>query len=334
MPRVLRYPYEAITENTDYLQLTIKKYEAGDVQESPSYGVIQNVRDAGSSASTGNPNPAQIVDDGIILLPIPANIQDGNNVGYGPDTLDAPSALAAKALTAAVGTSAGALNDLITRGNVSESTINQSKQNVQQLLSEAGAQSPELLDYVAKTFTAKAASIIPGVNVTGKQLLTRGTGKILNPNMELLFNGVNLRTFNFQFKLTPRDDTEAGQVKSIIRSLKKNMAPKVDSARTFLSTPNIFEPVYRKGNLNHPFLHKFKQCALTSMSVNYTGEGVYATYEDGTPISTLMNLSFQELAPIYDKDYNNLNREGEYTDSFDEWSLAYRPRQQTEGVGY
>ena len=152
--------------------------------------------------------------------------------------------------------------------------------------------------------------------------------------MELLFNGVNLRTFNFQFKLTPRDDTEAGQVKSIIRSLKKNMAPKVDSARTFLSTPNIFEPVYRKGNLNHPFLHKFKQCALTSMTVNYTGEGVYATYEDGTPISTLMNLSFQELAPIYDKDYNNLNREGEYTDSFDEWSLAYRPRQQTEGVGY
>ena len=36
---------------------------------------------------------------------------------------------------------------------------------------------------------------------------------------------------------------------------------------------------------DHPFLHKFKQCFLTNVSVNYTGEGVYATYDDATPVS-------------------------------------------------
>ena len=41
------------------------------------------------------------------------------------------------------------------------------------------------------------------------------------------------------------------------------------------------------------------------MSVNYTGEGTYATYGDGTPISLVMNLSFKELEPIYDIDYDD-----------------------------
>ena len=40
------------------------------------------------------------------------------------------------------------------------------------------------------------------------------------------------------------------------------------------------------------------------MSTNYTGEGVYATYDDRTPVSMIMELSFKELQPIYDIDYD------------------------------
>ena len=146
---------------------------------------------------------------------------------------------------------------------------------------DAANKNNALSDYVVKNLAAQAASLIPGANVTAQQLLTRGTGRILNPNMELLFSGVELRQFTFQFKMTPRDETESGQVKSIIRSLKRNMAPKIDASAdqaTFLSTPNIFELAYRKGAHNHPFLHKFKQCALTNMGVNYTGENVSVSY--------------------------------------------------------
>jgi hypothetical protein len=45
------------------------------------------------------------------------------------------------------------------------------------------------------------------------------------------------------------------------------------------------------------------------MAVNYTGENVYATYGDGTPVSMIMDLSFKELEPIYADDYNT-NEEG------------------------
>ena len=126
--------------------------------------------------------------------------------------------------------------------------------------------------------------------------------------MELLFNGPTLRSFRFSFKMTPRNDTEAGEIKKIIRCLKESMAPKVSSAgdtinSTFLKTPNVFELTYKRGASSHPFLHSFKQCVLTDMSVNYTGEGTYAVYNDSTPVSMILELGFKELEPIYDADY-------------------------------
>ena len=95
--------------------------------------------------------------------------------------------------------------------------------------------------------------------------------------------------------------------KKIIKAFKRNMAPK-GSGGNFLSTPNIFQINYMEGSNEHPFLNKFKLCALTNMSVNYTGDGVHATYVDGTPISMQMDLSFSELTPIYNEDYNEIEK--------------------------
>ena len=142
--------------------------------------------------------------------------------------------------------------------------------------------------------------------------MARQTGTIINPNMELLFDGPTLRAFKFQFKMTPRNRKEAEQIKLIIRSFKRNMAPIAAGKTTekkegawFLKTPKVFELRYRTGNKDHKYLHKFKQCFLTDIAVNYTGDGVYSTYEDGSPISYLMDLSFKELEPIYDIDYDS-----------------------------
>ena len=67
----------------------------------------------------------------------------------------------------------------------------------------------------------------------------------------------------------------------------------------------MFELSYRKGAALHPFLNRFKLCALTNCSTTYTGDGTYATYHDGTPVSMTMNLSFQELTPVYNEDYDS-----------------------------
>ena len=109
-----------------------------------------------------------------------------------------------------------------------------------------------------------------------------------------------LRNFRFNYKFTPRNEKEAEQVKLIIRAFKRNMAPQAQggtlgSGNWFLKTPNVFKLRYRTGRKNHPFLNSFKQCFLSDMSTTYTGEGVHATYDDGTPVSMHLDLSFKEI---------------------------------------
>ena len=80
------------------------------------------------------------------------------------------------------------------------------------------------------------------------------------------------------------------------------MAPKGSGT---LQTPDMYQLTYKKGVETHPYLNMFKQCFLTDMAVNYTGEGVYATYSDGSPISYNLDLSFKEIEPVYANDYGN-----------------------------
>ena len=81
------------------------------------------------------------------------------------------------------------------------------------------------------------------------------------------------------------------------------MSPKKANNFLFIKSPHTFFLSYRQGTEIHPFLNKFKECALTALSVNYTPDGNYATYYDGSMISYQVTMSFQELEPVFDSDY-------------------------------
>lgn len=272
----LRYPnVEILHDNTDWLNIRSYRYDAGDIL-------------------TSGPTKTQIDN---FILPIPSNIQDGNSVSYADDKLNS---IAEKAF--------GATKELMNLdlSDLSLKTIGNKSDSISNAFKSVGLNNA--VDLIKKQLAAEAVSIFGG-NVSLESILAREEGQILNPNMELLFNGVTLRTFRFSFKMTPRDDAEAKNVSLIIRRLKKNMSAYAGEG-IFLKTPNVFELEYKKGSGTHPFLNKFKPCALTDMSVNYTGENVYATYEDGTPISILMDLTFKELTPVYQGDYKDEDESG------------------------
>ena len=146
-----------------------------------------------------------------------------------------------------------------------------------------------------------------GGTVTPSQIIARATGQVFNPNLELLFNGVNLRVFPFTFEFFPRNRDEAEEVKLILRRLKYSMLPeKGGAAGIFIKAPYIFQLEYMKGNKKHPFLNRFKPMALTNMSVNYTGSNTYSTFYDGSPTHIKVQLLFKELNPIYKEDYDEL----------------------------
>ncbi len=155
-----------------------------------------------------------------------------------------------------------------------------------------------------------------GGNTTPNSVMSRGMGKILNSNKELLFDGVNLREFKFDFTFTPRSQKEGQRALDIIRSLKMAMAPKKGedngmNGGALINSPDLFLLEYRSGGNTHPFLNTFKPCALTSLSVNYTGTGTYATYADGSvPVHMKVAMSFKETNPIYEEDYKGTSGVG------------------------
>ena len=221
-----------------------------------------------------------------IMLPMLPNISESNTVSWGGDK--------ANALQLALGQAA--MNGITAIGNLSMEGI--------QKAIEGGAE--ELGRMMEDPNTAKAIAAYFAGQAVGANVFTRATGTVLNPNLELLFEGPTLRTFNFNFRLTPRTRTESVVIKNIIKSFKRNMAAQRSESDLFLLTPNVYKIEYIYGGLTppsqpggHPYMNKIKPCALRSFNVNYGPDGAYMTYPDGSMTCYEIQLQFGELEPIY-----------------------------------
>ena len=283
----LRYPYNRIDgkENSDFLKIRIIEYKEAT-------GDIFNTNRSNFNLQSAEERIG-VIEKSIanILLPIPQSIQDSNGVKWGEDSLNP---LASAGLGAAKG--------VMESRNTSEIIENAIGAALD--FGEIGYKNRNLSNLF---FGSKVVNALGG-NTSFQGLIARTTGQVLNPNLELLFNGVTLRSFSFDFDLSPRDKKEAEIIREIIRAFKINMSAKSASIEgasegLFIGSPNIFQINYQTGTKDHKYLNQFKPMALLNMSVNYTGSGTYATYEDTSPVHYKMNLQFQELDPIYAEDY-------------------------------
>ena len=145
-----------------------------------------------------------------IELPIPQEVNDANSVTWGEDSLNIFQ-LAGLAAAQRIMTRPG-----------------ETFQDVANLI-QRGIDLPNVDDNVKNAVLAgisgQAINALGG-NVSPGSVIARSTGQILNSNLELLFKGVNLRSFPFSVTFSPRNFEEAIRVKTIIRYLKQTMAPK------------------------------------------------------------------------------------------------------------
>jgi len=231
----------------------------------------------GQSVSQRYTNPLETV-----ILPMQPNISETNSVDWGGDKLNFLQKMGADAAINIIG---GVANlDLTALKNAAEGAM----KDISKLASDPGTEG-----FIKAYFAGQAVN----ANVQA-----RATGNVVNPNLELLFSGPRLRTFAFNFKFTPRSETEALEIKKIIKTFKRNMAPQRSSQGIFLKTPRVFklEYIYNDTNTQHPYLNKLKPMAMTSFGVNYTPDGSYATYLNGGSVTSYaVDMSFGELEPIY-----------------------------------
>ena len=233
---------------------------------------------------------------GSVTLPIVTGISDQSSVDWKGAELNPLQSFAA----------AGAL-DLFNEAR--------SGTNAQGLIQKAGNILGDAKEGLVNSGVGDAINVWLAQKAVGAQnLLSRTTGAIVNPNLEMLFNAPQLRNFGFTFLLSPRDADEADQVRRIIRFFKQGMSVKTTNSNVFLKAPNIFDIKYLTYNsegdpIIHPSINIIKKCALLSMDVQYTPNGTYMTYED--PFRTMtayqLTMQFGELDPVYDNDYEDLD---------------------------
>jgi hypothetical protein len=269
--QTLRYPEKLKSEHQDVISFNMLKYEPRKLSE----GGIGNLGTFGQRSDF----KTRII--GKVTLPIPNGISDANSVTWNGETIT--SAQKALADLAAAGITGGLKSAADTAGNQ---------------IDQAAAAAPEIAQGLASYFTEQA--------VGTTNLLSRTQGAIQNPNLELLFSAPTLRPFNFTFKLASRSEAESKIIRSIIRFFKQGMSPQRSQSNLFLKAPHTFQIQYRHRNEEHKFLNKFKECALQSFNVSYTPEGQYATFTDGAMVSYQITMQFQELEPIFNDDYGNV----------------------------
>mgnify|MGYP001463016951 CR=1 FL=1 len=158
---------------------------------------------------------------------------------------------------------------------------------------------PALLRGVGTNTAAKA------LNMESDQISGGLIGQVVNPNLEVFFSKVGLRTFQFRWILVPRNERESRIIKEMVWQFKKASAPELAQGGWFTTVPHVFKIQYKTGSQDNHWLNKMKACALTNINVNYTAAGSYSTLEDGAPTAVGLQMNFQELKAIISEDYGD-----------------------------
>jgi len=303
-----RYPLRPINADMDYTKIEVIKYNA------PGLGASNTNNPFAFNTTTAANSGRNKTVLGTLYLPIPSNLSDNNNAQWKDSRINS---IALRAV-AGLGNIVDAAN--IENVNSFKDLLNTAGATVEQIGNEldkfSSALDPAIRDRLKTALISEAVNVF-GANIDANEIISRDSGQVLNPNLELIFRGVTLRDFTYNFDITPRTSAESLEVKNIINTLKKRSSPKSTaqgssggSRGIFIAAPEIFQVTFMKGGSPHPFLYTLKPTALVNMSVNYTGTGNYMTYGDGTPVKMVMTTRFTEVNPIFEEDYTGVEGVG------------------------
>jgi hypothetical protein len=178
---------------------------------------------------------------------------------------------------------------------------------------------------------------VKGLNLStqnGADILLKASGKAINPQMQLLYKGVDLRTFQLDFIFTPKTKDEAKTVKNIIDTFTYYSHPTLGDAAKgsqgqYFIMPAVFEikfkftggdgtfssivssilgslgsigsaiaPLLGSKGAENENLYKVGECVLENMSVDYAPNG-WSAYADGAPVQTRLTLQFKEMDIVH-----------------------------------
>jgi len=223
------------------------------------------------------PTTTRITDS--IAIYLPPNVKDATSVGYNNSEMGIIGAAAA---------GSASIIDALRKGDMSK------------LAKTAGGAATDLLATAGLNLGSEFIGTLAGVDPEGiKGFAKKAFGQASNPYMEVLFEGVEMRTFTYNFTFSPRNADETEDVQKIIEMFRFHMLPELNGGSSaFMTLPSTFDIHYmyqvnpdeaRENN----FYHKIATCVLKGCEVDYTPDGV-KSFASGAPTQITMSLNFQE----------------------------------------
>lgn len=124
-------------------------------------------------------------------------------------------------------------------------------------------------------------------------------GYAFNPQSQMLFEGIDFRTYTMSFVFTPRSVEEASIVKEIIKIFRMYAAPTVvnEIGGFFFKPPGIFGVSFFSDGAPNYNINKLMDSVLESVEVNYAPNG-WSAHRDGKPVQTTLTLNFKEMTLV------------------------------------
>ena len=173
-----------------------------------------------------------------------------------------------------------------------------------------------------KSTDAKNQSIL-----TQEETYSRFAGVISNPNQDLLFSGIGLRQFSYDFTLIPRNEGESKVIRKIVRTLRQGMLPRKLLGGAIVGAPNTFRIKFINGKTGTPLkdVRRHKEMALVNFVAVPTITDSWMTYDDDdhSALGFKIQMSFQELTPVYYDDYAGKDINDDQIDENDNISVGY-----------
>lgn len=156
--------------------------------------------------------------------------------------------------------------------------------------------------------TADSSDIVSNVTAQFKkggskvaQAAELKSGVVVNPFTSVTFEGVNVRSFEFAFKLVPTSKEESLTAHQIENAFRKYMYPKSRGAGT-LEYPPTFRIEFMAGGLPNKYMPRIIDTYLTTMATNYNATGNAFHTNDGdlgaAPSEIDISLTFQEVRAL------------------------------------
>ncbi len=224
-------------------------------------------------------NPQNSFPVSSILLFMPERVANANNIDWGPENL-----------MDAAGDVLGAMKDLGAAGIAGK--IGKITNSIDR--GRARSKFDITSGIVSRLFS-------PAM----KNAASYASGLIVNPYQRMIFKGVNLRIFEFDFKLFPHSKQDVDAIDAIIKEFKRSSVPPGtgdDWGEVMLKYPMEFDIEYIFEGTSNEHLHKIKRCVLTSINTDYTAAGQWAMMRNGAPAETILSLKFQETSIVLRND--------------------------------